>query len=397
MAQSFPSRGDGDSYTAEQPELPLRSDDIPLRQRNRRQQPHPPVPLRDDFATDGGHSTSSTNIFSTPAATAVLPPPPTTAPPQCPGSSLRMDEQTGTLMYSPYPKVKAYWRGRGYLDMRPPQPASADGHRSTSRSYEDQPGMLGYQSATANADFLGQQGAVRQLPQRAFVNGTSSVPIVQPAKASTKTKTSKFDKAASAIPNNHTFLNILVDNLPKNAPAIVARLDDDTYITPEDLPYAVQVTLDREIESWKTGRHGERIRRGTVYGTSAVVAWYERLVKRSQNEIADIDECLHFKYHNLRHLCWPVGGGTAKYACMGCTNTCRACCIWDPTRRQVVMLPLAPSVRAVDLAKNEQTARQMTDVQVADTGMAPAEADTAYWYRGAQNFTTEYQWARELF
>ena len=157
-------------------------------------------------------------------------------------------------------------------------------------------------------------------------------------------------------------------------PPIVARISDNYYISANQLSYAAQVRVDQEIETWKPFC---RTRVGLYHEK---VAWWHRLRKK-QPKVEDIDHCLHYKYHSLSEPRWPLlqNGevGKAEYACMSCTNNCRACLIWDPTGEVVVVLPLAP------------------DVRNAVQGLT--ERDVAYWVRATMGFTLQYSWARGLF
>ncbi|KAK5125992.1 hypothetical protein LTR85_011347 [Meristemomyces frigidus] len=190
--------------------------------------------------------------------------------------------------------------------------------------------------------------------------------------------------------SRYKFLNIVVPNPPATHPAIVAQLDNNIYIPATQLPYAAhgaQVTLDREIESWKTAVRVQSVSSNTK-DAGTKTPWYEHLLKCKDSE--SIDYRLHswFSKRGGAQVKRPVDGEQGKYACMTCTNACRACCIWDSARGEVVMLPLEPRVRQAGMGSGVLPNGQ--DVRIT-------EADATYWIRENENFTMQYWDHRGVF
>ena len=114
-----------------------------------------------------------------------------------------------------------------------------------------------------------------------------------------------------------------------------------------------------------------------------------------------MEHCLHNKYHRVCEAVWPVieaedGAevlGKAKYACMGCTDNRRACLVWDPERKEVVVLPLAPKVR--NAREKPEGGGDAGAEEVVVEGMT--ERNGGDWVRDVMGFTTRFAWAKDMF
>ena len=96
------------------------------------------------------------------------------------------------------------------------------------------------------------------------------------------------------------------------------------------VPPEVHQAVERESSKWDNGPS-----RNTA-------SWIDRL-RGSEIPLA-YERCLHDLFLTRTPTCW-TRVDRRRFACRVCTNTRRPCCVWDVSRKKVIVLPLALELR----------------------------------------------------